>query len=224
MPASIELGVAATRPATPTPAAQQGFLGQEKAGDATSMYNAAAFLTKMMMGKMATAALVTVQGVTNDGGVSPVGSVNVQQMVSQTDGYGNTQPHGVAFNLPYHRLQGGTNAVIIDPQVGDIGVAVFASRDISLVKRTRAPGLPGSKRRFDPSDGLYLGGFLNGVPTQWVQFLQDGVQLGAGGNTATLSSAGFAIEAPTVTHNGVDIGHRHVHSESGGSGDGGPPV
>ncbi|MGI4943440.1 MAG: oxidoreductase [Janthinobacterium lividum] len=215
MAAPVELGITAARPTTPIPG-QRGYLGQEKAGDATSAYNATAFLMKMMMGKMATAALVTVQGVTNEGGVSPVGTVNVQQMVSQVDGYGNTEPHQVAFNLPYHRLQGGTNAVILDPQVGDIGVAVFASRDISTVKHTKASGLPGSKRRFDPSDGLYLGGFLNGTPTQWVQFLTDGVQLGAGGHTATLSSSGFAIQAPAVTHNGVNIGATHVHADPQG--------
>lgn len=70
--------------------------------------------------------------------------------------------------------------MIVDPVIGDIGIAVFADRDISTVKRTKAQGNPGSRRRFDAADGMYLGGLLNSAPTNYLQLSSDG--------SATLSS------------------------------------
>lgn len=78
-------------------------------------------------------------------------------------------------NVPYFRLQGGANAVIIDPQAGDIGIAVFASRDISGVKRTRSDAAVGSLRRMDLSDAIYIGGILNATPRQYIHFQEDGI-------------------------------------------------
>jgi hypothetical protein len=103
--------------------------------------------------------------------------VDVTPLVNQVDAASNPQPHATIYDLPYMRIQGGSNAIIIDPQPGDIGVAVFASRDISQVKATQAQGNPGSARQYDYSDGLYLGGMLNGAPSQYLQFNPSGISL-----------------------------------------------
>lgn len=132
------------------------------------------FVVRQLMRQQATAAIVRVLSVTNDGGLSPVGLVDVLPMVHQVDGKGQSVPHGPLHNLPYFRLQGGANAIVMDPAVGDIGLAVFASRDISKVKNTRAPAVPGSKRVQDMADGLYLGGFLNGTPAHYIRFDANG--------------------------------------------------
>jgi hypothetical protein len=138
--------------------------------------------------------LVLVKAV-SAGGVGPVGTVDVQILVNQVDGDGNATPHGTIHGLPYFRLQGGVSAVVIDPVVGDIGMAVFADRDISSAKINKAPSNPGSSRRFDFSDGLYVGGFLGATPTQYVQFLPGG----AGINV--VSPMAVTITAPTITAN-----------------------
>jgi phage baseplate assembly protein gpV len=129
------------------------------------------------MARAATATLVMVKAVHNAGELAPVGLIDVQPMVAQIDGAGKTTPHGIIHNIPYMRVQGGANAVIIDPVVGDIGLAVFASRDISSVKATKQPSGPGSRRRHSMADGLYIGGFLNAVPTQFIRFSGDGVEI-----------------------------------------------
>ncbi|KML48199.1 hypothetical protein VL15_30575 [Burkholderia cepacia] len=134
--------------------------------------------------------LVEVKAVTNAGSVSPVGFVDVLPLVNQLDGSDNAMPHGVIHNLPYFRLQGGANAVIIDPQVGDIGLAVIEDRDISSVKANRGPANPGSKRIFDMADGLYIGGFLNGAPSQYVQFSAAGISV--------VSPTKVTLQAPLV--------------------------
>lgn len=126
---------------------------------------------------MQTATLVRVEACTNDGELSPVGFVDVTPLVNQVDGAGNPTPHVTIFGLPYSRFQGGTSAIILDPQAGDIGVAVFASRDISKVKSTKAQANPGSLRTYDFADGIYLGGLLNGTPTQYIRFTDSGIEI-----------------------------------------------
>jgi hypothetical protein len=140
-------------------------------------YNTYYFAIQQALAKIQTATLVQIVSCTNDGGVSPFGFVNVQPLVNQVDGNGLPTPHGIVTGLPYLRLQGGTHAVIIDPQPGDIGIAVFASRDISNVKSTQAQANPGSGRSFDFSDGMYLGGLLNAAPTQYIQFQESGISI-----------------------------------------------
>lgn len=154
-----------------------GIRGLASATSGSSAYNEQSFLVWQILREIAGARLVQVQAVTNAGGVSSVGFVDVLPLVNQLDGSDNAMPHGVIHNLPYFRLQGGTNAVIIDPQVGDIGIAVVEDRDISSVKANRGPANPGSKRIFDMSDGLYLGGFLNGAPSQYVRFSASGIEI-----------------------------------------------
>lgn len=153
----------------------------------TSPANVLDFVVRQILGEIGIAKLVRVEKVTNAGGLSPAGEVDVLPLVAQVDGFGQTTPHAVVYGLPYLRMQGGTNAVILDPQVGDIGLAVFCDRDISAVKSTKAPGPPGSFRQFSMSDGLYVGGFLNGTPTQYVQFTADGITVHSPG-TVTLDA------------------------------------
>lgn len=244
-----------------------GAASQATGGDDTSTQ---AFLIWQILRAISGAKLVKVKAVTNVGDVSPVGFVDVQPLVNQLDGWNNATPHGTVYHLPYFRLQGGTNAVIIDPQVGDIGVAVVEDRDISSVKANAAQANPGSKRIFDIADGLYLGGFLNGTPTQYVRFSAEGVAV-VSPTKVTLqaplvevdASTSFTVNSPqsgfsgtviiqgllswlngmtgstvsgvaaiingainffgALTSNGHDISSTHQHTNSGGSGLGGPP-
>ena len=170
--------------------ATDGYSAFQRPAAAGSEFNALAFLIQSMIGRIATATLVQVQAVTNAGGVSPVGFVDILPMVNQIDGAGVATQHLTIFRCPYLRLQGGANAVILDPQVGDIGIALFADRDISSATANKAPSNPGSARRFDMADGLYLGGVLNGAPSQYVQFSSAGIKLH--------SPTAVILEAPDV--------------------------
>lgn len=169
---------------------QDGYYGKARSGDSLSDFGAVSFLVNQVLDGRNTATLVQVKAVSNTGGLFPVGLVDVLPLVNQLDGEGNAVPHQVVRRLPYFRLQGGANAVIIDPQVGDIGIAVFADRDISSVKAAKAQANPGSARRSNKADGLYLGGFLNGTPSQYVQFSAAGIKLH--------SPAAVILEAPDV--------------------------
>lgn len=173
--------------------------GQQTNADVATEWATLQFVIRQILSRVATCALVKVVSCTNSGGVSQVGFVNVQPVIPMVDGKGVVWPHGVLYRLPYIRVQGGANAVILDPEPGDLGLAWFASRDISAAKsddgRASLQGSatsipPGSERQFDMSDGLYMGGVLNGIPAQYVRF--------AAGGVTVLSPSKVTIQAPTI--------------------------
>lgn len=170
--------------------------------DVANEYATFAFIVRQFLNKAATAQLVTVKACTNSGGLSPWGTVDVIPLVNQVTGDGTNVAHGTVYRLPYSRIQGGQNAIIIDPEKGDVGLAVFAMRDISAVKADPAQAVanaqagkgtpPGSLRILDMADGLYFGGFMNVVPAQYIQFLQ------AGAGIKVVSPAKVTIQAPEI--------------------------
>lgn len=172
----------------------------QQPADVASDYATTRFIIEALLSRVSTCTLVRVVACTNDGGLSPVGTVDVQPLVNQIAGDGSAWPHGRLYTLPYCRAQGGVNAVILDPQPGDLGLVVFASRDISAIKSSAGKaqaadaatrGLnPGSKRQYDMSDGLYVGGLLNGTPEQFVRFSSTGLEL--------VSPSKITLTAPTI--------------------------
>ena len=92
------------------------YFSQKKLQTMASDYNAAVYMISQITSKINTMALVVVKAV-NATGVNPVGYVSVQPLVNQIDGAGIGYEHGVLTNIPFMRLQGGSNAVIIDPKV-----------------------------------------------------------------------------------------------------------
>lgn len=150
------------------------FYGQTDPTTGTGEWNRQRFLIEQQILALNTSMPVEVMKV-NAGGVGPVGFVDIKILVSLITGDDKTIDHGVIPNVPYVRLQGGTNAVIIDPEVGDMGMACFCSRDITSVKNARMAAPPGSRRSYDFSDCIYTGGILNKAPTQYIQFTAGGI-------------------------------------------------
>lgn len=190
--------------------------GQFDPSTDSSDFTATAFLIQQALLKMQTITLVKVLAV-HGGGVGPVGSVDVQPLVNQMTGDRTAVAHGTIFGIPYFRVQGGDNAIVCDPHVGDVGLCAFASRDISAVKATRAVANPGSFRAFDWADGLYFGGFLNLTPTQYLSFDGTGIKL--------VSPVKVTVQAPVIEIDGsggttIDgknfLAHEHTGVQTGG--------
>jgi len=178
-------------------------VGYQQPQTAGSNYNTDGFLIEQALKRIQTATLVRVMSVTNAGELSPVGFVDVQPMVHQVDGAGSrSMPHKTIFGVPYSRMQGGTDAIILDPKVGDIGVACFASRDLSSVKSTKQPATPGSHRSHAMADALYIGGVLNGVPEQYVRFSADGIEISTPKVVTVIAAASVQFNTPNVVMSG----------------------
>lgn len=178
-------------------------LGNQTPQSVASEYATLQFIIQQMLLGLATATLVKVVACTNDGGLSPAGTVDVQLLVDMVTQDGQTIPQGVVYKAPYLRMQGGVNAIILDPEPGDMGVCVFASRDISALKnaaqaalsRSPVPGAPpGSARIYSLSDALYLGGMLNATPTRHVRFTNAGIEV--------VAPDAVTIQAPTINLKG----------------------
>ncbi len=138
------------------------------------------------LSRMSKAHLVVVTKVSGVSGVGPVGKVSVSPLVKMQDALGNVHEHVDVTNLSYFRMQGGADkAIIMDPKVGDIGVAIFMDRDSSAAKKNNA-GWDGTKsakyaqapagsfRQHDMADGMFFGCVLGGKPKSYIQFQDDG--------------------------------------------------
>lgn len=163
------------------------------------------FALRRALAKVRTIQLAKVISCSNSGGLSPVGTVDIQLLTSQSDSTGNTVDSAIVHGVPYSRIQGGNNAIIMDPEEGDIGIVGFGDRDLSAVIASKGKSAPGSNRRFSVADALWLGGTINGVPQQYIQFNSDGVNvvsptaltatIGSGSTQGTLAmdSSGIAL-------------------------------
>lgn len=166
--------------------------------DAASEIGKINFVIKSALSGLRTAMPVKVVAVTNSGELSKIGFVDVQPLVSAVDGSGNVWPHGIIHNVPYMRVQGGSNAIIIDPEIGDIGIATVCDRDISTVKNTGDVSAPGSNRKNDMSDIVYLMTIIGAAPVQYAQFNSEGIKIS--------SPTKITIVAPTIILSGAVSG------------------
>lgn len=166
-------------------------VGQATIFSDASEYNTLDFVIARATEKMQTVSIVQVKAV-NTGALT----VDVQVLANIVTGSNQSIPHAVISGRPYFRNQGGGNAIILDPVVGDIGVMVFASRDSSAVIAAKGLANPGSQRKFSWSDGIYFGGILNSAPTQYMQFLA------AGGGVTIHSPGDITLDSPLTNVTG----------------------
>lgn len=188
--------------------------------DTTGQYGRFDFATDQKLARVRTLTLVKVYFVTTINEVVGTGTVDVQPLVNMVDGNAaNSTEHGVVFQIPYVRLQSSTNAIICDPQEGDIGLALICDRDTSGVRNAKGFADPGSRRRFDFADGIYLGSILTTTPTQYLRFIQDGgIQIADNlNNSIIINASGVSVVDKygnnlILNANGVAMNDQFGHS------------
>jgi len=87
---------------------------QRSTNTAGSDYNAEDFHIRRVLSEINTAEPVTVDAVDIPDPKGPVGFVDVSPLTMLVDGEGKGMAQGTQFRLPYFRIQGGKNAVILD--------------------------------------------------------------------------------------------------------------
>lgn len=96
-------------------------------------------------------------------------TVNAVPLIAKVDANGNAQPTPTYVELPHYRFQAGTGALIIDPEVGDIGVFVVCKRDISNINsQTEKTQVPNTFRAFSPSDSVMIATIHTKSPETWI--------------------------------------------------------
>ena len=160
---------------------------------------------RMLSGKY----FIEIVKVTAVSGTAPNLVVTVLPLVARRDASGAMISNSVVYNCPVWRLQRGTSGVIMNPVVGDIGMAAVADSDTSLVRANLVESLPGSKRRNSLSDAIYLGGLLNAEPTQYVEFADGAINIVSPSQVnvtapvaVVTSTTSVTVDTPTATFSG----------------------
>ncbi|WP_429484583.1 oxidoreductase [Paraburkholderia youngii] len=143
------------------------------------------------MAHVRTCYLAKVVAASQAGDVAGIGTVDVQPCVSQLDSLGNVIPHDTIQGIKYMRMQGGANAMILDPAEGDIGLVAVCDRDSSSVISNGDVSAPGSLRKHDMSDSFYVATVVAAnAPSQYVCFSQEGIDI--------VSPTRIRFMAPTI--------------------------
>ena len=191
-------------------------------------------IVRSLMGKNHTLMLGEVMAVTQEASsTAAVGYLSVRPMVFMVDGSNNNYARATINNVPFFRLQAGGNAVILNPKVGDIGLIAYCERDISMVKRNKKQAAPNSRRQFNINDAVYLGGMLNGAPTQYIHFTDNKIIVKAATEivldapqvtaTGKFTASGIIESLSDVVAKAISLfSHKHGGVQSGGSDTGNP--
>lgn len=180
-----------------------------KPHDLNSDANAQFFIMERFLNSKSFIMLGVVTAV-RQGSNNEMSFVDLQPLLSEQGAQGNTLSSGTVYNAPVWRLQRGSSAVIMDPVVGDIGLMAVCDKDIRNVVNSGKESLPASGRNHNPGDAIYLGGLLNNAPSQYIRFMDDGidivsplvVNLDAPVITANASQS-FVVNSPSITLNGA---------------------
>ena len=194
----------------------------------TRMANVMDYMIKTIMKESINTAIpVVVTSVTRNGDGSGAGTLSAKPLIMQRDGENNSIPNGEIPSLPYFRYQFGENAVICDPEVGDVGLAIFAQSDCSNLNGENTEKQPGSFRTFDMSDGFYLGGFWGKKPKNFIHLDGDTIKIVAPTkviiDTPLVNISGDVIIDGEMTAKGIQYStHTHGGVRSGDDSTGAP--
>jgi len=144
------------------------------------------FVIERLIGKIQTAICVKVVAVHSPWD----GLIDVKPLIYQQSAAGDNIDHAIIYNVPVARHQRGNSAIIMNPVVGDIGVCVIASEDISILKKVKTFCRTGSFRRHSFGDAIYISGVFNAAPTQTITFSDSEISIA--------SPTKVTITAPTV--------------------------
>lgn len=152
----------------------------------------------------------------------------VSPLINQVTPDNQEVPHVSLHDIPYGYEQAGECVIQIDPQPGDIGVAVCSYRDISRLKATRRAGTPPTMRCHAWEDAIYL-------RTLWTEKNpQHAISISPDGGIALTSTKPVTVNADLhvngsitasgdVTGAGISLeGHVHGGVQTGGSSTGRP--
>lgn len=140
-------------------------------------FNGNLYIIRSIVNEVNTADIVQVVSVDAD-----KKTVTVIPIVSNVNVDDEKEPESNIYGVKYIQWQFGTNAIEATPSVGDIGLMVICKKDISSIDS----GVVASNRRFNPADGIYIGGLFgfNSQPTQIIKF----------------DSAGISVSSPTTVN------------------------
>lgn len=147
-------------------------------------------------------------------------TVDIQPLVYQVNGDNEIMKQEPIYGVPYCRQQAGMNGIILKPQVGDLGVVVYARRDISSVISSGGENVPDTRRFLSENDAIYLCSIASimSQPTRFIEFTELGISITPNtkltingdvevtGTVTAQDCISGTISGKTHTHSGVTAG------------------
>lgn len=131
-----------------------------------------------------------------------IGTVDVQPQVQTVDGSGKLWSLATVYSAQFCRIQAGATAIVIDPAVDDIGLAVVCDRDITSVIAAAGLAGPGSARSHDISDLIYVQSVISAQAiTQYILGNANGISI-VSPNTITVQGQTVDITGEQINLNG----------------------
>lgn len=177
------------------------------------------FIRSLISQVVSTSLPVVVTAVERKGEDAGAGYVTVKPLLQPRNNSGDGLEVTTIPKLPYFRLLHGKAAIICDPKVGDIGLAVVAKHDISNINGSTTPKVPATYRKFDPSDSFYIGGFWGKAPEVFIHLEDEGTIKIKAPTKITIESPECEVNASTsFTVNSAQI---NLNGPISGGGSGG---
>lgn len=185
------------------------------------------FIRSLISQVVSTSLPVVVTAVERKGEEAGAGYVTVKPLLQPRNNSGDGLEVTTIPKLPYFRLQHGKAAIICDPKVGDIGLAVVAKHDISNINGSTTPKVPATYRKFDPSDSFYIGGFWGKAPEVFIHLEDEGTIKIKAPTTITMeapecevnASTSFTVNSAQINLNGPISGGGSAGADATFSGD-----
>lgn len=147
-------------------------------------------------------------------------TVDIQPLVYQVNGDNEIMKQEPIYGVPYCRQQAGMNGIILKPQIGDLGVVVYARRDISSVISSGGENVPDTRRFLSENDAIYLCSIASimSQPTRFIEFTESGISITPNtkltingdvevtGTVTAQDCISGTISGKTHTHGGVTTG------------------
>lgn len=148
-------------------------------------------------------------------GEEPNIHVDMLPLLTKVDPTGAMIETSVIYDSPVFRLQRGASALVMTPVVGDIGLALICDGDTTIVRANREPSVPGGRRRHSRSDAIYLGGVLNGQPSEYIQFLGSEIKVITPGKLTVSAPSGTTFNTPDAHFTGNVTAAGNITDNSG---------
>ncbi len=180
------------------------------------------FIQNLIKANVNTALPVRVVAVQAGGAGDKAGTVDCVPLIQGYDGKDKAVPVTNIFAVPYTRIQGGVCAFVVDPEPGDMGIAVFAQQDISGLSEKESKPL--TKRSFSMADAMYIGGISNKKPEAFVEITKEQdinitckkLTIKASGGISIEATAGTQMQGGLSATEDIKSGtislQQHVHS------------
>lgn len=149
----------------------------------------------------------------------------VQPLIMMLTTADTTVQRATIASVPVFQYGAGDFLLSFPLKVGDLGWIKANDRDISLFLQSYSNAAPNTIRKKSFSDAVFYPDVMRGytiagedADNAVLQNLDGSVKISLGADKIKITAPSVEIVSTTLTHNGVNIGDTHVHTQGADSG------